>query len=77
MAEQYDNRTENLIGTLFICSDICKRNSERKWKAPTTLGGEGSWIFEVGQAPEQPGGLLEDLKESNVNVGSRDPTMSS
>merc|ERR1711920_1202559 len=36
--EEYDDKTDVLL--------------LRKTRKPTTLGGEGEWVFEVGQAPE-------------------------
>jgi len=39
LVEEYDERTDVLL--------------LRKSRKPTTLGGEGEWVFEVGQAPEK------------------------
>lgn len=39
MVEEYDDKTDVLL--------------LRKTRKPTTLGGEGEWLFEVGQAPEK------------------------
>jgi len=39
MVEEFDERTDVLI--------------LRKSRKPTTLGGEGTWVFEVGQAPDR------------------------
>merc|ERR1719356_1204964 len=39
MVEEFDERTDVLL--------------LRKSRKPTTLGGEGDWVFEVGQAPER------------------------
>merc|ERR1719160_27626 len=39
MVEEFDERTDVLL--------------LRKSRKPTTLGGEGEWVFEVGQAPEK------------------------
>lgn len=41
----------------------------RKWKKKGTFGGEGSWIFEVGELPFQKTGLeTEGLAENSANV---------
>jgi len=39
LVEEYDEKTDVLL--------------LRKSRKPTTLGGEGEWVFEVGQAPEK------------------------
>uniref|UniRef100_A0A5K3EQY0 Protein DPCD n=1 Tax=Mesocestoides corti TaxID=53468 RepID=A0A5K3EQY0_MESCO len=53
MVEQYDNLSETIV--------------ERKWKAPTQLGGEGPWVYEIGQQQETCSSVLEEFKESNAN----------
>ncbi|KAL5970628.1 Protein DPCD [Taenia solium] len=54
LVEQYDNAA-GLI-------------TERKWKMPTMLGGEGQWSYEIGQGSEID---AVDFKESNVNSQGR------
>ncbi|KAH9284650.1 Protein DPCD [Echinococcus granulosus] len=50
LVEQYDN-VEGII-------------TERKWRMPTMLGGEGSWNYEIGQGTEID---AVELRESNIN----------
>lgn len=54
MVEEYDEKTDVIL--------------LRKTRKPTTLGGEGEWVFEVGQAPEKAFDAHSDmLRASSSN----------
>jgi len=55
MVEEFDERTDVLM--------------LRKTRKPTTMGGEGEWVFEVGQAPE----VAFDPYSHNLRASTSNP----
>ncbi|KAH7827606.1 putative protein DPCD [Monocercomonoides exilis] len=52
MAEEYDLASDELL--------------VRKFKKPTTLGGEGEWVYEIGEPPVKHGGDLLIAESSSA-----------